>query len=120
MDRAEVLHTPSYDIREGWKIGPGQNELVLPSENPTFPPDLPYIVPTLTATQHAHWPYRILLSKRQAVSTSHFCDRTRALILRGQSDFAYFDVNLSQETSIFYDFMTFADSQLMVQNLDLP
>ena len=37
MDRAEVLHTPSYDIREGWKIGPGQNELVLPSENSTFP-----------------------------------------------------------------------------------
>ena len=29
MDRAEVLHAPSYDISGNWKNTPGENELVL-------------------------------------------------------------------------------------------
>ena len=33
MDRAEVLHTPRYDISGSWKNTPGENELVLSSEN---------------------------------------------------------------------------------------
>ena len=37
MDRAEVLHTPRYDINGSWKNTPGENELVLSSENSTFP-----------------------------------------------------------------------------------
>ena len=38
MDRAEVLHAPNYDIRGSWKNTPGENELVLSSENSTFRP----------------------------------------------------------------------------------
>ena len=37
MDRAEVLHAPRYDISGSWKNTPGENELVLPGENSTFP-----------------------------------------------------------------------------------
>ena len=38
MDRAEVLHAPRYDISVREKNTPGENELVLSSENSTFPP----------------------------------------------------------------------------------
>ena len=38
MDRAEVLHAQSYDISGSWKNTPGENELVLSSENSTFQP----------------------------------------------------------------------------------
>ena len=41
MDRTEVLHTPSYDIREGWKNTPDQNDQVLSSEKSTFPKIVP-------------------------------------------------------------------------------
>ena len=33
MDRAEVLHAPSYDISGSWKNTPGENDQVLSSEN---------------------------------------------------------------------------------------
>ena len=39
-----------------------------------FSTEILHICMTLTATQHAHWPYRVLLSKRQALSTSRFLD----------------------------------------------
>ena len=38
MDRAEVLHTPSYVISGSWKNTPGENEQVLSCENSTFQP----------------------------------------------------------------------------------
>ena len=38
MDRAEVLHAPSYDISGSWKNIPDENELVLSLENSTFRP----------------------------------------------------------------------------------
>ena len=63
MDRAEVLHAPSYDIREGWKIGPGQNELVLPSENSTFQKKMQHNL-CLNCNSTCPLPQRILLSKR--------------------------------------------------------
>ena len=37
MDRADVLHAPRYDIRGSWKNTPRKNDLVLSSENSTFP-----------------------------------------------------------------------------------
>ena len=56
MDRAEVLHAPSYDISGSWKNTPGENELVLSCEISTFPPefykyvavDLPLNMPAAT------------------------------------------------------------------------
>ena len=56
MDRAEVLHAPRYDISGSWKNTPGENELVLSSENSTFPkisityvrPYLPLNMPAVT------------------------------------------------------------------------
>ena len=41
MNRAEVLHAPSYDISDSWKNTPGENELVLSSENSIFPSNFP-------------------------------------------------------------------------------
>ncbi len=38
MDRAEMLHAPSYDISGSWKNTPGENDQVLLCENPTFRP----------------------------------------------------------------------------------
>ena len=38
MDRAEVLHAPSYDISGSWKNTPGENELVLSFEIATVRP----------------------------------------------------------------------------------
>ena len=38
MDRAEVLHAQSYDIRGSWKNTPGENKLVLSVEKSTFRP----------------------------------------------------------------------------------
>ena len=37
MDRAEVSHTPRYDISGSWNNTPGENELVISGENSTFP-----------------------------------------------------------------------------------
>ena len=38
MDRAEVLHTPRYDINGSWKNTPGEKELVLSSKNSIVQP----------------------------------------------------------------------------------
>ena len=38
MDPTDVLHTPRYDISGSWKNTPGENELVLSSDNSTFRP----------------------------------------------------------------------------------
>ena len=39
MDRAKAFHTPRYDISGSWKSTPGENKLVLSSENLTFQPE---------------------------------------------------------------------------------
>ena len=56
MNQAEVLHTPSYDLSMSCKNTTEGNELVLPSENPTFlskkyiyvAPHLPLNMPAAT------------------------------------------------------------------------
>ena len=52
MDRAVVLHALSYDIERNWKNTPGKFNLAKLVEN-EIPTHLLYIVPTMTATQHA-------------------------------------------------------------------
>ena len=39
VDRAEVLHAPSYNIKLSPKNTPDENELVLSCEISTFPPE---------------------------------------------------------------------------------
>ena len=70
MDRAELLHVLSYDIELHWKNSPGKFKLVKLIEKLISPADFthssqPVGHPTCPG------PLKILLSKMQAVYTSH-------------------------------------------------
>ena len=71
MDRAEVVHAPSYNIELSWKNITSENEQVLSWEISTFPKKNVHIVCVWIATQHARWPIEYYSPRGQAVSTSH-------------------------------------------------
>ena len=103
MDRAEVLHTPRYDISGSWKKYSWRKRSSSFIRKFNVSTEILYIVCGLLATQHARCHKEYYSPRGQAVSTSHVLGGDS----RQRNQFAILSTISSQERRVFSKFHDF-------------